>query len=387
MAEELVLEKEPLTEIKAKDSFSINSLKLFNFRNYTSLELNTSSAPVVLTGSNGAGKTNILEAISFLAPGRGFRGSKLIDVDNKKTGQSWAVHASINNGEMQTEIGTGRVSDENVDKRVVKIDGEFKRNHADLAANFSLIFLTPQMDNIFIEGTTSRREFLDRTTFLFEPEHAKRLAEYEKLMKNRRKLIKQNNYDEEWAFSLEKIMSELAVVIAEGRTKTINLLTSMSSNKTPFPMPLLSIKGSMEEMLEKIPALQAEEIYQKKLKEYRDIDRLSGRTNFGVHRTDFNVKHAEKSMPAEICSTGEQKALLISIILAATRARREWFGLSPVVLLDEVVAHLDEERRHFLLSEIMDMKVQAWMTGVDKEFFKNFSKKMQFFTVQNGNIV
>ena len=386
MSDNLILEKESLAAEITRDSFFINSLKLANFRNYSQLEMNIDSAPVVLTGPNGAGKTNILEAISFLAPGKGFRGARLNEVDNKTLKQSWAVHATVNNGGNITEIGTGRLADENTDKRIVKIDGELRRNHAELAGNFSLIYLTPQMDNIFIDGTASRRELLDRITYLFTPDHAKHLLEYEKLMRQRRKLIKQPRFDEEWAHSLEKMMAELAVVVAESRIKTLDLLTRMGEHKTPFPEAEISIKGSMESMLQTMPALQAEETYQNRLSEYREVDRLSGRTNYGVHRSDFIVKHTEKGLSAESCSTGEQKALLISIILAATRARREWFGLAPVVLLDEVVAHLDEKRRQFLLSEILHLKVQAWLTGVDLEFFKNFSEKMQFFSVQNANI-
>ncbi len=367
-------------------AFFISKLQLQCFRNYRSLSIELNANPVVLSGNNGSGKTNILEAISLLSPGKGFRKIKLSDADMISEGRGlfpWSLSAIINKGIEESLVGTGRLSLGD-SKRITKIDRDVVKNQSELTSIFSVMWLTPQMDGLFMGSSSDRRKFLDRLVYNFDPEHASRIFSYEYTMRERAKILQQNN-DAAWLSVLENKMAERAVSIAAARLDTIEHIQAVINEfKTAFPKAIIGVEGHVEEIMRNNSALQAEEMLRKQLFETRAYDAKSGRTNVGTHRSDFVVFHAEKNMHASSCSTGEQKALLLSIILAEARAKSIWKGGVPVLLLDEVVAHLDEVRRISLFEEIFSMQSQVWMTGTDIELFKEIRGKAQFFSVNNG---
>lgn len=372
---------------------AVRQLNLTNFRSYPSLHLSLSASPVILTGANGAGKTNILEALSFLSPGRGLRGSKLTEVDCCSGAVSlqvpWAVSATIEGTSGACQVGTGRDPSGSSDraKRVVRIDGQPMRGQAELANVFSVIWLTPAMDQLFQAASSDRRRFLDRLVYNFDPVHAQRVAKYEYVMRERAKLLQQPRKDEGWLKTLEQKMAESAVSIAAARLEAVEVLQqAILRATTSFPKAYLALDGTLETWLQQMPALHAEERYSEGLYKNREMDAYSGRTNLGPHRTDLAVTHVAKAMPAALCSTGEQKALLLAIILAEARARAEWKGTVPVLLLDEVVAHLDANRRESLFSELQELRTQAWLTGTDALLFEGFQGEVQHLTVNQGKV-
>jgi len=369
-------------------TFSLSKIVLSNFRNYSNLSLDLSPAPVILTGANGSGKTNILEAISFLSPGRGLRSIKLDEADKilPQNQQPWAVAAWVAYGDDEIKIGTGRDGLSAANKRIVKIDGNIIRGQAELAAAFSVMWLTPQMDGLFLAASSDRRKFLDRLVYNFNPEHASLVYSYEYAMRERAKLL-QENCDKSWLAVLESKMAEKSVAIAIARVDAINIIQD-AIYKAPsvFPKAQIGVAGIVEEIVGSAPALEIEAFIKQKLCDSRSNDARSGRTNIGTHRSDFLVTHLQKNMPAEFCSTGEQKALLLAIILAEARAKAQWKNNVPVLLLDEVVAHLDSERRAALFDEFLAMGAQVWMTGTDASLFSELTGKAQFLEVSGGVI-
>lgn len=369
-------------------NYHILNLSLNNFRSYSTLKLDTSKAPVVITGHNGAGKTNILEAISLLAPGKGLRGAKLKEFDNIYEQRPWTISALVGSGENQHRIGTSREEgQESSNKRIIKIDYETKNKSAELGSVFSLIYMVPNMDHTFTSGNSIRREFLDNITSIFDQHHHKRLGIYERYMRERRKILKTRRFDSHWLSSVENTMAEQAVIIGSSRKQVFQHIDkSIKTSDYPFPKANISVRGFIEDALDELPALQVEELFRRKLEETREMDFFSGKTNFGPHRSDLMVFHTQKGVLAENCSTGEQKLLLLSIILGSSLARYDWFGACPALLLDEIIAHLDEKNRHNLLSEIVNSGIQAWMTASEPSFFEKFHEKMQFFAVKNSTI-
>lgn len=380
----------------------ITRLTLTNFRNYQSLRLNTDLSPIIITGPNGTGKTNILEAISFLTPGRGLRGARLADIkripfedEEISLINGWAVAADVVKGEDNFEIGTGvekitREDDENTsiyDKRIVKIDGEKISSQGELGKYISAVWLTPQMDRLFRGGSQPRRSFLDRLVYAFDNEHAKRTASFEHLYKEWYHLLKTGKTDDYWLTSIEENMAGLGVAIAAARREQIAKLNNFIIHDPDdvFPSVLLELDGAVEKMLDNMSALEVEDKYREILKSQRKKV-LYNETTEGVNRTDFRVYYHKKSMPAELCSTGEQKSLLISIILAQTKLMMVDKGFNPIMLLDEIVSHLDEFKREALLQKINELNIQAWMTSTDAELFKSLKNKAQFF-VTHDNMV
>ena len=421
------LDKDPrLGYASPRMTCSLQSLSLNNFRNYSYARIDLSDAPVVLTGSNGAGKTSILEAVSLLTPGRGLRRARLSELDSKspsplegeggvgglspqsnilrdsplpnpppqggRENRGWAVAASIQGMQGEVKIGTGRdpeSGDDSADKRIVRIDGKPARGQAELARHFSVIWLTPQMEQLFQEGTSAGRKFLDRLVFSFDPEHASRVSEYEYAMRERNKLLQNERIDTIWLDALEQTMAETGAAIANARLHTVEHINDTIHRSTlSFPKADIQVLGIIEDKLQNgLAAVQAEEEFKALLKSARGQDRAAGRTLSGTHRSAMQVKHVIKQMPAESCSTGEQKALLLSIVLAQARAGAQWHGVVPVLLLDEVVAHLDATRRLELFEEICEINAQTWMTGTDAALFAGLEQKAQAFRVENGEII
>ena len=365
----------------------VKSLRLSFFRNYLNTPVKAEGHSIVLVGPNGSGKTNILEAISLLTPGRGLRRASLGDLDNNSGSGSWSVTAEVCGMQGAVFIGTGRDSESpETEKRIVKIDGKTSRGQVGLAKVFSALWLTPQMDNLFIEGGSARRKFLDRLVYSFDAEHASRVNAYEFAMRERNRLLGMSQSDDRWVAALEQKMAEQGVAIAVARAHALEGLgQAMLLSRHSFPRSILSLTGVVEDALKEGYARIVEDQFRELLAASRLRDAASGRAQAGVHRAQVNVVHAEKNMPAERCSTGEQKALLISIILAQARAGAAWHGSIPVLLLDEVATHLDPLRRAELYAELAAIGAQAWITGTDREIFMGFDG--QFIAVKAGEII
>ncbi len=373
-------------------SSGITRLSLTGFRSYPSLKLECDTRPVVLTGQNGAGKTNILEAISFLSPGRGLRGIKLSEAlcypeDGTEQATSWSVAVSLETPYGTTDIGTGLdLRTGEAEKRLLRIDREDVRSQATLGEHLNVQWLTPQMDRIFCDGVTARRRFLDRLIYGLDPYHAGRVMRYDHVMRERLRLLKQGGLSQTaWLQTLEAKMAESGVAIAAARLQTIETLRQAKEGALGvFPRAALSIIGDCERDLQERSALEAEDRLQERLEQSRLGDAESGRTLKGPHRSELKVIYVDKNRPAEHCSTGEQKALLISIIMAASRLQALRGDQVPILLLDEVVAHLDEKRRQSLFAEILNLKIQAWMTGTDGDLFQSFGDSIQHIKISEG---
>jgi DNA replication and repair protein RecF len=364
-------------------------LALNDFRCYREARIEVEPAPVVLTGPNGAGKTNLLEAISFLAPGRGLRRARLGDVDRRGEAVTpWAVAASLATPRGSVRIGTGREANANGgERRVVRIDGAAARSQTALAEHVNLVWLTPQMDRLFLEGASVRRRFFDRLVYGFDPAHAARCAAYEQALRERGKLLREGRADAAWLTALEDTMAQHGVAIAAARRDVAARLdAACAAGVSGFPRARLAISGSVEAWLDEYPALAAEDELRAQLQASRRQDGESGGAAIGPHRSDLQVRHGATDMAAEQCSTGEQKALLVAILLAHARLQAELRGAAPLMLLDEVAAHLDRERRRALFAEVTALGAQAWLTGTDDELFVELRGTAQFFGVREATV-
>ena len=313
---------------------SVERLTLTDYRCYRFQRLETGPETVVLAGPNGAGKTNVLEALSFLVPGRGLRRARLGDVGRRDeadrpvaaedvSGRAWAVAATLRTPGGPVDLGTGLEAatvTNGRERRAVHVDGEAVKTQAVLADHFSAQWLTPQMDRLFLEGPSARRRFLDRLVFGTDPAHAGRVAAYDHALRERSRLLRDGNSDGDWLGALEGTMAEKGVAVAAARLEmTDRLQAVLEANKGPFPGAVLAADGAVEAWLRDYPALEAEDRFREALKTARRRDGENGGTADGPHRSDLKVRHLAKGQPAEQCSTGEQKALLIAIVLANAR--------------------------------------------------------------------
>lgn len=369
---------------------AVRRLTLADFRCYAHLRLNTDARPVVLTGANGAGKTNLLEALSFLAPGRGMRRAALADIARQGSGgTAWAVAAVLDGPAGRVEIGTGR--DGVSDRRAIRVDGQPAKAQA-LAGLVSALWLTPAMDRLFIEGAGGRRRFLDRLVLGQDAGHAARSGAYEHAMRERSRLLRGGGADGKWLGALEDAMAHHGVAVARARVAAVDRLDAACRlGVGAFPAARLTLVGEVESWLagraEDDAALaEAEGRLRHALTRARARDAAAGAATLGPHRSDLAVRHGGKDQPAGQCSTGEQKAVLVSIVLAQARVRTKISGLAPLLLLDEVVAHLDETRRIALFDELAGLNAQSWMTGTDESLFAGFGERAQFFRVADASV-
>lgn len=380
-------------ETRPSASAAVRSLTLSHFRNYPSLKLEVTDAPVVLTGPNGAGKTNILEALSLLAPGRGLRGAKLEELDchYENSLSKWGVHAVANGRQGQVELGTGVPDDASkLTRRIIKIDGK-KTQQAALADKLSVLWVTPQMDGIFLESDTVRRKFLDRLAYGLDPSHAEHVSAYDHASRERMKLLEGGMMDDAWLSGLEREMATHALHMVKARLETVDKLNDAMHNLSPsFPRGVLKTYGIVETWLERQTPEEIIALGTDRLSRTRMKDAASGRLNEGLHRTaletQLSLPGTDYSKNARECSTGEQKALLLSVMLAGCSAIQQQTGFLPVLLLDEVVAHLDAGRRHALFDAISGLKIQAWMTGTDSALFSGFETSAQCLEVREGKV-
>jgi DNA replication and repair protein RecF len=345
---------------------------------------------IALYGPNGAGKTNLLEAISLLSPGRGLRRAAVGTFARVAEGVSqpaWGINAQLHSSETDedeaTRISIGQVP-EQPRKRQLKIDSR-PATGPELARRLSLLWLTPAQDRLFTGPASDRRKFIDRYALAFAPDHGTNASRFEKARSERNRLLSENVTDRAWYDAIETDLSNYGARVAQARTRTVaNLQVEVSARKTAFPQSLVGLDGSLEnQFVEGADLRSVAETYRAQLANTRNTDLRAGRTLIGPHRTELHVTHADKAMPAGLCSTGEQKALLIGLILAQARALQ---GKAPILLLDEVAAHLDSVRRAALAEELIDLGLQIFMTGTDKSLFSDFGNHAQFFHVADGTL-
>ncbi|MDN2568226.1 DNA replication/repair protein RecF [Aquibium sp. A9E412] len=364
-------------------------LALTDFRNYARLALDLEPGAVVLTGANGAGKTNLLEALSMLAPGRGLRRAVYDDVARAGSAGGFAVHARIEGPFGRCEIGTGTAGAAPGESgRRVRINGAPARAAEEMLDWIRLIWVTPAMDALFTGPAGDRRRFLDRLVLTIDPGHGRRVLDYERAMRARNRLLAEDSRDAAWFDALETQMAETGVAMAAARAEMVRLIAARAGagSGSPFPTAELALDGTVEAEIGARPAVDVEETLRAALAAGRPRDRAAGRTLDGPHRTDLAVFHAPKAMPAARCSTGEQKALLIGLVLAHARLVGELSGSAPVLLLDEVSAHFDAERRAALFDILEEMNGQSFMTGTERALFASLEGRAQFLTVADGAV-
>ena len=361
----------------------IESLRLTDFRSYDRLDLTLTSSPVVLFGKNGAGKTNLLEAISFLSPGRGLRRARLEDIARQSgdlTASAWGINARIDN----KKLSVGQVP-EYPRRRLLRID-DSNATGAELARCMTLMWLTPAQDGLFTGGATDRRKFIDRFSLSHTPTHGAHMLRYEKARSERNRLLSDNVQDDRWFTALEADMAKYGTLISEARVKTVLALMEEVSARpeSVFPKSRIALEGDIEDMWQSGLELETiQDSVRQRLSDNRGLDYRAGRSLWGVHKSDLKVSHKPKDMPAEHCSTGEQKALLIGLIMAHARAQKMH---DPILLLDEVAAHLDETRRAALIEELLDLGTQVFMTGTDASLFEAFNGRAQMFEVKDSQL-
>ena len=374
---------------------AVRQIRLTDFRNYRQIRLDCSTQPVVLVGDNGAGKTNLLEALSFLAPGRGLRRARLDEVCRRSRSEApsaagWAVAATLDTPDGRIAIGTGLEparSEGGLPRRAVRIDGRTAQSQTALGRHVAAVWLTPQLDRLFLDGAGERRRFLDRLVTALHPEHAGDVAAYENALRQRARLLSEGSRDPHWFAALEDTMARHGVALAAARADTVQRLDAAARlGVGPFPRASLAMAGEVDGWVAGMAALDAEDRLRGELAAARLRDAEAGTTSCGPHRSDLRVRHLDLDLPAAEGSTGQQKAVLVSIALAHARLVALSRGRPPLLLLDEIAAHLDQERRVALFDEVVALGVQSWMTGTDAELFKPLLGRAQILRVTDGSI-
>lgn len=365
----------------------LHRLLLSDFRNYASASLKLDERHVVFTGNNGAGKTNLMEAVSFLSPGRGLRRAQLADVARVGSDGSFSIFAEVEGMDGTVEIGTGIQGADEVQTRRLRLNGTQVKSVDELADHLRVLWLTPSMDGLFTGPSADRRRFLDRLVLSLDPAHGRRASDFEKAMRGRNRLLSEGRFDRTWLAGIEQQMAALGIAMTLARREMLGLLTALieRDRDNAFPSATLSLTGFLDNAGEG-PAIDLEDRYAAVLADSRGLDASAGRTLEGPHRVDLIVRHREKNMDAERCSTGEQKALLVGLILAHARLVANMTGHAPILLLDEIAAHLDEGRRAALFDRIDAIGGQAFMTGTDKSMFSALGERAQFITVRDGSL-
>ena len=369
----------------------VRRLTLHNFRNYHAASLDANSRTTVLVGPNGAGKTNLIEAISFLAPGRGLRRATLDEVAFNEGDGSWAVAAEIEGALGLATLGTGIERSDNGDaasQRKSRIDREPVSSAAAFADHLRVIWLVPAMDTLFTGAPSERRRFLDRLVLAVDAEHAGRVNALERSLRSRNRLLEEPRPDTHWLDAVERETAELAIAVAGLRVETMRRLDGVLTSRkdSPFPPAQIALDGWLEQLVPLHPASEIEARYREVLRDNRSRDAAAGRTLDGPHLTDLKVAYAAKEIAAADASTGEQKALLIGLVLAHARLLSEMTGAAPVLLLDEVVAHLDSARRAALHGELAELGAQVWMTGADPALFREMTANAAVVEVRAGKL-
>jgi DNA replication and repair protein RecF len=372
----------------------IQRLMLTNFRSYHAAQVALNRAgPVVLTGANGAGKTNLIEAISMLAPGRGLRRATMEELAFAEGDGTWAVSAEVEGMLGLATLGTGidsAAGEETTPLRKCRIDRESVSSAAAFADHLRVVWLTPAMDPLFNGPASERRRFLDRLVLAVDAQHSSRVAALERSLRSRNRLLEDSPNESHWLDAIEHETAEVAVAVAAARVETVNRLSTAleaSRGEAPeFPQAQIALQGLIEQLLPEHSAVEIEDRYRALLKDNRARDAAAGRTLEGPHLSDLTVRHAAKNISAAEASTGEQKALLIRLVFAHAGLIKQMTGFAPLLLLDEVVAHLDPARRAALYDALSSLGAQVWMTGADPVAFGDVVGRASVFTVHGGTV-
>ncbi|MYZ49332.1 DNA replication/repair protein RecF [Propylenella binzhouense] len=368
---------------------AVRVLKLSDFRSYPSLSLRLDAPLVAFVGPNGAGKTNLLEAVSLLTPGRGLRRAAYGEILRLGGAERWAVSAVLEHGAAETRLGTGweRPAPGGSDQgRIVRVDGADVPSAEALLDHLRILWITPAMDGLFTGPAGDRRRFLDRLVLAVDPEHGRRSREFERLLTSRNRLLEEGAASS-WCDAVEAELAGRGVAIALARAETVALLSARIAERSAgsaFPAAGLSLTGEFEPLLAGRSAAEVELAYRRALRDGRERDRAARRTLLGPHRSDLDVVFAEKAVPAALSSTGEQKALLIGLVLAQADLVAATSGMTPILLLDEIAAHLDPNRRAALFARLSALGVQALMTGTDPLLFEHLPEPGLRFRVEDG---
>ncbi|HSP51222.1 MAG TPA: DNA replication/repair protein RecF [Pseudolabrys sp.] len=372
----------------------IRRLTLSNFRSYHAAQIELGrTGPVVLTGANGAGKTNLIEAISLLAPGRGLRRATMEELAFSEGDGAWAVSAEIEGMLGLATLGTGidpPAGEDSAPSRICRIDRESVGSAAAFADHLRVVWLVPAMDPLFNGPASERRRFLDRLVLAVDAQHSSRVAALERSLRSRNRLLEDAYSDSHWLDAVEHETAEVAVAVAAARAETVGRLAGTLAggrNQAPeFPLAEIALDGWMEKLLPHHSAIEIEDRYRALLKDNRARDAAAGRTLDGPHLSDLSVTHASKGIAASQASTGEQKALLIRLVLAHAGLIKDMTGFAPLLLLDEIIAHLDPTRRAALYDALVNLGAQVWMTGADPAAFGDIVGRAQLFEVRSGAV-
>lgn len=375
--------------LQQQKSVCIAALALTDFRNYSTLSLTLGNQHIVLTGPNGSGKTNLLESISCFSPGRGLRRSSLEEMARESGPGTWAVTVKLSIDEDISTIGTGLLMGNAGEKaRKTRIDGTTEKSAEAFLDYVVILWLTPAMDGLFTGSGSDRRKFVDRFCLALNPRHGTRVNAFEKAMRNRNRMLEDGVKDASWLDAIEAQLADHGVAVAASRREIVSLLRGaieeMYAEVSAFPKAGMVLEGLLEQDLEIFAAVDVEDRYRDRLRENRTKDKAAGRTLEGPHRTELHVRHVIKDMPASKCSTGEQKALLLGLVLAHARLVAGLTGQPPIMLLDEIAAHLDRTRREALFEVLNTLGCQAWLTGTDKEVFEKLGDRALYLSVDEG---
>ena len=364
---------------RAQPQLWLSGLRLNNFRNYETIRLEFGQAPVVLVGANGAGKTNLMEAVSLLSPGKGMRRAKTAHLAQIGAAMpDWSVSAALETEDGVMQIGTGVPADSQTGRRIMRREG-MTVSQADIATQLSVSWLTPQMDGVFIDSPGTRRRFLDRLVIAFDAAHIGRTNRYEKLMRERTLLISEGRGDAGWFNALEASLAETAIAITAARRALIHDLNIEAKDGWHgFPGVRFELQGDIESWLDAMPALAVEDRHMAAAARLR----AEGTSTLpGPHASEVNAYDAVTGTPAYLASTGQQKALLIAVVLAHARLQERRLGRPPIMLLDDVAAHLDAKRRSALFEALHDLGGQSWFSGSDASLFEGIGKATQFMKI------
>jgi DNA replication and repair protein RecF len=367
---------------------AVARLILQDFRSYEALDLAIGGQIVALVGENGAGKTNILEALSLFSPGRGLRRADLADMARIDGDGSFAVSVTLGDDGSRLGVGLGAADPDGKRPRLARIDGAPAGSALAFSEHLRVVWLTPDLDGLFRGAAGDRRRFLDRLVLAVDPAHATRSNALERALRSRNRILEENPGQTQWLDAIEREIAELGVAVAAARAETVArlsaIITETRDENSPFPHAGIALSGEIDTLVARGAALDAEDGYRALLHQGRARDRAAGRTLTGPQASDLEVRHGFKGIPAGQGSTGEQKALLIGLVLAHARLVAAMSGIAPLVLLDEIAAHLDPRRRAALYEALTGLGCQVWMTGADPGLFGELPPDSQIVRVESG---
>jgi DNA replication and repair protein RecF len=379
-------------DAEASPEVSVSRLILSDFRSYPRLDLTVApKALVALVGENGAGKTNVLEAISLLTPGRGLRRADIAEMSRNGGAGGFAVSIEVRREDGLAQLGVGHDPADGVQARKFRVN----RAAAGSAKLFSeyvrICWLTPAMDGLFMGAPGDRRRFVDRMVLAIDAEHGARVSALERALRNRNRLLEDRAADSAWLSATEREVAELGVAVAFARKETIERLQALilanRDDGSPFPWAEIAMQGEIDDLVSRAPSLEAEEAYRTILRESRARDTAAGRTLSGPQASDLVVRHGPKNAIAAQCSTGEQKAMLVGLTLAHASLVKAMSGIAPLVLLDEIAAHFDPRRRGALFEKLEEIGGQVWMTGADPQAFAELAGRAEILQVSPGRVI